>query len=213
MKSARGLRALAFVFALQAGAASCTVLGNATSAEAAHKIPTIHHSNFQSGKPVHSEVKVDGRTFQVTRAIVNAPAEDVWSVLTNYEEVLTYMPNVKDYKILSTSGDTKKIWFNVTSMSGLWKFEYVLSIAESKPEHRIEWQRDSGAFKVNEGSWTLEPIEKGKHTLVTYAKYVDGGLFMPKTFVNSELKRSMPAIMSNLATAVYKNRKLAQNHH
>ncbi len=41
-------------------------------------------------------------------------------------------------------------------------FDYVLNIAESKPEHRIEWQRESGAFKVNEGSWTLNRFPTGK---------------------------------------------------
>jgi|GEM_PF-1446005 Polyketide cyclase / dehydrase and lipid transport. len=209
MKCARQARALALVVAFATGA-SCSLVGSVTSAIASTpKLANVQSSELRLGIPQQSEVVVGDKLFHVTKAVIDATPDDVWDVLTDYNHILSYHPNVKNFKILSEAGDKKKVWFSVASMCGLWKFEYVLSMHENKPLHRIEWQRDSGAFKVNEGSWVLEPVDDGAKTLVTYSKHMDGGLLMPKMILNNELRKTMPMVLSNLNLAVIKNKKLA----
>ncbi len=57
--------------------------------------------------------------------------------------------------------------------------------------------RVSGAFKSNEGYWKFEPIDKGKFTLVTYSKYVDGGILFPQFLVKKELRSNMRLFWTN----------------
>lgn len=208
MKCARQARALALVVAFSAGA-SCALTVLSANASAP-KLANLQHTDLKSGIPHQSEHKVGEKTYHVTTAVIDATPDDVWNILTDYDHLISYYPNVKDFKILSETGDKKKVWFSVASLCGLWKFEYVLSMHENKPHHRIEWQRDSGAFKVNEGSWVLQPIDDGARTLVTYSKHMDGGLLMPKVILNNELRKTMPQVISNLNLAVIKSKKLAQ---
>ncbi len=100
----------------------------------------------------------------------------------------------------------------MASLGGLWKFDYVLKVTETKP-HRLDWRRESGAFKSNDGFWKLQPIENGAKTLITYAKFIDGGLFLPQMFVDGQLKKTMPEIIQSLRTAVtnsHHHKKIAE---
>lgn len=207
MKCARQARALALVVAFSTGA-SCSLSVPSANASTP-KLANVQHTELKLGIPHQSEVKVGDKLFHVSKAVIDATPDDVWNVLTDYNHILSYHPNVKNFKILSEAGDKKQVWFSVVSMCGLWKFEYVLSMHENKPLHRIEWQRESGAFKVNEGSWVLEPVDEGARTLVTYSKHMDGGLLMPKMILNNELRKTMPMVLSNLNLAVIKSKKLA----
>jgi hypothetical protein len=90
----------------------------------------------------------------------------------------------------------KTIAFVASAPGNLWTFDYVLEVKET-PGY-IEWHRVSGAFKRNEGFWKLEPIDCGRATLVTYAKYVDSGLMFSQSLVNHELRLSLSQVMHNL---------------
>lgn len=148
---------------------------------------------------IHQEV-VNNRKYQVARIMIPAKTDEVWNALTTYDRATEIYSNVKELKMISDSGPRKIIEFNVVSMGGLMKYDYTLDVREMKADKRIEWTRHSGAFKVNEGWWQLTPVEGG--TLVTYAKFIDGGLMMPQALVNGELKKIMPDVLTNLRNAV-----------
>jgi len=145
--------------------------------------------------------------FQVSRVVINAPVTQVQAVLTDYAHTTRMFPNVKKCQVVEDAGARKMIAFTASAPANLWTFDYVLEVKES-PGY-IEWHRVSGAFKKNEGFWKLEPIDEGRCTLVTYAKYVDGGLFMPQPLVTRELRASMPEIMTNLKSSVEVRAKVA----
>lgn len=153
-------------------------------------------------RPFQHEEKIGARHYQVATVMIDAKPEAVWNVLTDYEDTAHIFSNVKKLKVLKASGSSKEIAFEVTSMGGLCKYDYVLNVQENEAEKRIEWSRNSGAFRINEGFWQLTPFKDG--TLVTYAKYIDGGPLMPQMFVNNELRKTMPSIMTNLKEEVLK---------
>lgn len=153
--------------------------------------------------PTVEQLKVGNKSYQVAQVMINSKPEVVWDALTQYDRADEIYSNLKRLQILNDSGPQKTISFTVASMGGLWKYDYVLNINEIKAQKRIEWTRHSGAFKANEGYWQLTPVE-GDKTLVTYAKYIDGGMLLPQAMVNSELRKIMPEVLSNLRSAVMK---------
>lgn len=164
-------------------------------------IASAHLMSAREPASIKEEV-VNNRKYQIARIVIPAKPEDVWTALTTYDRATDIYENVKELKMVHDNGANKVIEFNVVSMGGLVKYEYALAIKELKAEKRIEWKRHSGAFKVNEGWWQLTPSEHG--TLVTYAKFIDGGLLIPQYMVNNELRKIMPSVLSNLRTAVLK---------
>lgn len=178
--------------------------GHATSQESNRMIKV--------GVPVQSESKVGSKRFYVAKVLIDATPKEVWARLVDYEHLSECYPNLKECEVLSTDGNTKKVWFSINTVGGLWKFDYVLEITECEAQHLINWRRERGAFKVNDGSWKLEPSCNGTQTVVTYSKCIEGGLLMPKALVNHELKKSMPLVLQNLIDAIKKHKELAQKN-
>ncbi len=139
-------------------------------------------------------------TYQVARTVIKATPADVFEVLTDYSKVDAIFDNLTRCEVVEDNGIAKKVAFTAKSMGGLWKFDYVLELKETAP-YLIEWHRVSGAFKVNEGYWKLEPVNGGKYTQVTYSKFIDGGFLMPQKLVQKELKAIAPGVLKNLRTA------------
>lgn len=153
------------------------------------------------------EEQIGSKVFQVSRVTVDATPSQVQSVLTDYAHTARIFDNVVKCKILTEKADTKLIAFTIKSMGNLWTFDYILEIKEEPG--RIEWHRSSGAFKANDGFWKLEPVNGGTQTLVTYAKYIDGGMILPKFVVNKQIRDSMPVIMSSLKSTAEQESKVA----
>lgn len=150
----------------------------------------------ETGQIEAAEQILEGHTFHVGKILVNAPLDRVQGVLRDYEGAHRVYPNVKHCCVVSDKGSVKNIAFTIGAPGNLWKFDYVLEVTD-QPGY-IEWRRVSGAFKENRGFWRLEPVDGGHATLVTYAKFIDGGLLFPQIFVNRELRTAMPQILSNL---------------
>ncbi len=151
-----------------------------------------------------SEEQIGPRIYQVSRLVINAAPNQVQEVITDYDHTDKVFDNVTKCKVLKDGGEVKEVAFTIKTLGSLMSCDYVLEI-KSTPG-RIEWKRLSGAFKANEGFWKFEPANGGKATLVTYAKFVDGGMFAPRFIVNREIRNSMPTIMANLkGTAEHDN--------
>jgi len=133
--------------------------------------------------------------FQVARAVVDASPNIVQSILTDYGRATKVFTGLKQCKVVEENGPVKTIAFVASAPGNFWTFDYVLEVKESPG--LIEWHRVSGAFKRNEGFWKLEPIDQGRATQVTYAKFVDSGV-IPQSFVNHELRLSLAQVMNNL---------------
>ncbi|MBX9671269.1 MAG: SRPBCC family protein [Candidatus Obscuribacterales bacterium] len=163
-----------------------------------------HMGSVYTHNPSVRQEQVGERKYQVASVVIDSNADNVWTALTSYNRAQEIYSNLKALKILKDEGSKKRVSFSVAAMGGLWKYDYVLNITESKADKRIEWHRHSGAFKVNDGYWQLTPVNGGEQTLVTYAKFIDGGLLTPQAMINSELRKIMPEVLSNLRTAVVK---------
>ncbi len=180
------------------------VLSSVSPALAMKQSTVAHMGAVYTHNPSMRQEQVGEKKYQVASVVIDAKADSVWNALTSYNRAQEIYSNLKALKILKDDGEKKRISFTIVSMGGLWKYDYVLDVTECKADKRIEWHRFSGAFKVNEGYWQLTPVNGGEQTLVTYAKFIDGGLLTPQAMINSELRKIMPEVLTNLRTAVVK---------
>jgi uncharacterized membrane protein len=113
-------------------------------------------------------------------AIVNAPVEAVWAVLTDYPGHPRYYPNLVSADVLETSG--QRVLLRYTVRIGVLSFSFHMSKVPDPVARRIEWQlaqdRSNGLLRENSGYWLVEARPGG--SLVTYAiavrSYVPGFL-------------------------------------
>lgn len=146
------------------------------------------------------ELHIGKKVFTTSNIIIKAPPAQVWAVLTDYDGASSIFSNLTKSKLLSSSGPIKKVAFTARTDGNLLRFNYVLNVTE-KHHELIEWKRASGDFKENEGYWKLSPLDHGKATLVSYAKHIDGGLFLPQFLLKKSIRNSIPVIFGELKVA------------
>ncbi len=146
------------------------------------------------------ELRIGKKVFTTSNIIIKASPAQVWGVLTDYDGASAIFSNLTKSKLLTSSGPVKKVTFTAKSDGNLLRFNYILIVTEKSPS-LIEWKRASGDFKENEGYWRLSPLDNGNATLVSYAKYIDGGLFLPQFLVKRSIRNSIPVIFAELKSA------------
>ncbi len=147
-----------------------------------------------------AEEQMHGKTYVVARVLVKAPPEKVFQILSDYEHADKVFPQVKQCKVVTDKGASKLVKHEIAPQGIPATYEYLLEIKESAP-HALEWHRISGDFKEVNGYWKLEPADGGRWTNVTYASFVDGGLFIPQILIRRQSKIDMAGVMATLKTA------------
>ena len=102
-------------------------------------------------------------------AIVQAPVEQVWDVLTDYPRHPRYYPNVVAAEVLEASG--ARVLVRYTVRIGIFTFRFHMRKVADPVRRRIEWtlaeDRANGLLRENSGYWLVEAHPGG--SLVTYA--------------------------------------------
>lgn len=124
----------------------------------------------------------------------DAPAEKVFKVISDYESYPEFMDGVKSVKIISKSGDTTTVEYNIDIIK---KFSYVLELTEKKNE-ALTWKFVSGdMFKKNIGGWYLKDLGNGK-TEVTYKVDVDFKMLVPGMISKTLISSNLPSMMKQV---------------
>jgi uncharacterized membrane protein len=142
-----------------------------TSAETAPRDP----ARAAEG-PVTQLLTQDGRTFVRCAIIVDAPPEDVWRVVTDFDSHPKFMPYIaelsqqklEDGKVRLTGVARTHVWAD-------WPFEIDVTLKEdpAKGEFSASWHEENKTdFAVNRGAWTLRP-HQDKQTLVVFTKQAE----------------------------------------
>lgn len=145
-------------------------------------------------KPSSSEETINGKCFCVSRILIKASPAQVWRILTDYKHAVQVFPLLKKCEVLEDRGTTKISRHEIAPSGIPDTFEYILEVHENAPK-TMEWHRLSGDFKEVDGSWKLEPVNLGHHTLVTYASHVNGGFFMPQMIIKHQAHIDMPSTL------------------
>lgn len=124
--------------------------------------------------------------------VFNCTPEQFFDLLADYERYPQFLNEVKDCKIISTEGNSKKVEYKVSVIKSI---HYILEHKENRPSE-ISWDFVKGdIFKKMSGHWKLSE-ENGK-TKAEY--YVDAsfGMLVPKAMIKTVLSANLPAMMKS----------------
>ena len=149
-----------------------------------------------------------GSAIREMRAVgtIDAPNWVVKNVIDDGDHYAEFMPNVLESKVLARDpAHHTALAYAKLSAPLISPRDYVLLIHDESHAgtgggavvYKSRWEpSDKGPaekagvvrIKVNEGSWTLEPIDNGQKTRATYQLYTDGG-GLPAFVLNQTTKR------------------------
>jgi uncharacterized membrane protein len=159
--------------------------------------------------PSISESRSGNRTFAVGKILVNARAEQIWRILTDYNNAPEIFSNLQKCEVLEDNGSNKLVRQCVHPKGTPLNLDYIVEIKETAPI-LMEWHRKSGALKEVAGSWKLEPTADGP-TKVTYSIYLDGGMLLPAWILRGQSKNYLPELLTAIKQASEKSAKTTAN--
>lgn len=143
----------------------------------------------------------------VAEIVIQAPLETVWDVLTDYEALPSYVPNLEKCEVLSRQQGRVRLRQIGCSQSLLWRIaaQAELEIDEVKKSalrREVRFRSVKGDFERFEGSWVLESDVSSSARVTTFLRYeirvkVVGDL--PSQIVSYVIKAGLPANIRAIA--------------
>ena len=117
--------------------------------------------------------------------------DEVWPVLTDYEGLSDFIPNLSSSTLLSRKGNLVTL-SQVGSQQFLglkFSAEVQLELIEHRPEGLLRFRMLRGDFRRFEGCWRLQPVPDA--TLILYDLTVQGCMGMPVALIEQRLKQDL----------------------
>ncbi len=146
----------------------------------------------------------EGREGVLAKIMIPAPLEVVWAVITDYEKLSDFIPDMKLSKvigkkdsevILRQQGESRFLMFH-------FNVEVIIKLTEQR-YHNIGFNLVSGDFDYFEGEWKTEPIGD-KETMLIYTLIAHPKFYAPKWAVRYMLKRDIPVRLKALRERILK---------
>jgi hypothetical protein len=147
----------------------------------------------QQDKDIEVKVQIAGEKV-IVDVILAVPAtrQEVWIVLTDFENMADFVSNLKESKVVSILGDTVKIFQRGSATYGLISFPFE-STREIRliPFDKIRSHMISGNMRMMEG--TTQLIDEGGQTRIIYHTDTIQENWIPplvgKIFVEHEIRK------------------------
>ena len=156
----------------------------------------------------------DGSKVKELKAIgiVKAPPSAVRKAINDIEGYARFMPYTGEARVLSR-GTNSVVVYERLEMPLVADRDFAIRMSDEtrrgpdgSTRYVCRWQcADELAppekhgvvrIKTNEGSWTLEPVEGGRFTRVTYWIYTDPGGKIPVSILNSANTSAIPKVFA-----------------
>src|SRR5215211_4138393 len=143
--------------------------------------------------------------------LIDAPPEDVWRALRDYERHPQTMPYVEVERVLHREDGGKVAYvYSVLNLPWVNRRDYVLRIVDESAWKdgqgylKISWTtanarapkrpKNAVRIEVNDGFWLLHPARGGKSTRAVYYIYTDPGGAVPKWLINRVNGTAIPDV-------------------
>lgn len=141
----------------------------------------------------------------VAEIVIDAPAEDIWKIITHCADYPKTMTKIAAAEELKREGDEATTFTTLCKVTADLPFPLPDLVSVSKAVHTVEpgvkyvrkWTFVSGDYEVNEGSWTLVVLEPAK-TKVTYRLRARPKLAVPEGLLAGFTKDTLPGVLKNL---------------
>lgn len=161
------------------------------------------HAQTKDGSPVRSfDIAQKEDTYVATIVMFSpAPLETAWNVLTDFDNMSKWVPNVKESSIKSRDGTTLTVEQKGTARFGLLSFPYTsVRRMELEPQKSILSTQIQGSMKKLVSLMKLTPEASG--TRLDYRiELVPSGIaatVMSKDFLKNELTEQFTAIVGEM---------------
>jgi len=152
-----------------------------------------------------NRVDVDGQHMYELDAsgVVAAPLPRVWRILTNYERMTEFVPDLESCKVLSRTGNEVMIeQFGVARLLFMSRPIHLIVRATEQPMSAIDIALVSGDMKHYEARWELIPIPETGGTKVVYKGRMMPNFYVPSLFgskmIRIDVEHMMRAVLLRL---------------
>ncbi len=146
----------------------------------------------------------DQHVFEVSAGgVVKAPPEVVWKILTDYERMPEFVPDLQKSKLLSRIGNTAIIEQYGEARFLFFKrpIHLIVSVLE-QPYSVIDIGLVSGDMKVYNCRWELVPIPETGGTRILYSGKLVPKFYVPgmlgSNIIRSDIEKMMAAVLERL---------------
>ncbi|MFA9218067.1 MAG: SRPBCC family protein [Sphingomonadaceae bacterium] len=134
---------------------------------------------------------------------VAAPPATVWRILTTYERMSEFVPDMESCKVLSRNGNEVIIeQFGVARFLFVSKSIHLIVRATEQPMTAIDIALISGDMKHYESHWELVPVPETGGTKVVYSGRLIPNFYVPglvgAKIIRHDIERMMGAVLTRL---------------
>jgi ribosome-associated toxin RatA of RatAB toxin-antitoxin module len=134
---------------------------------------------------------------------VAAPLTKVWRILTGYERMAEFVPDLESCKVLSRNGNEVIIeQFGVARFLFMSKSIHLIVRATEQPMSSIDISLISGDMKHYESHWELIPVPETGGTKVVYSGRLIPNFYVPgilgSKMIRGDIERMMGAVLARL---------------
>lgn len=134
---------------------------------------------------------------------VAAPLPKVWRILTGYERMAEFVPDMESCKVLSRNGNEVILeQFGVARFLFMSKSIHLIVRATEQPMSSIDISLISGDMKHYESHWELIPIPETGGTKIVYSGKMIPNFYVPgilgSKMIRGDIQRMMSAVLARL---------------
>ena len=134
---------------------------------------------------------------------VAAPLPKVWRILTGYDRMAEFVPDMESSKVLSrNSGEVIIEQFGVARFLFMSRTIHLIVRAVEQPMSSIDISLISGYMKHYESRWELVPVPETGGTKIIYHGKMLPNFYVPSLLgakmVRSDIERMMNAVLARL---------------
>jgi len=135
------------------------------------------------------------------QAVIDAPIEKVWALVTNCNGFKKTMPNIESARIVKKTAKGMRCEVVADLPFPLSDLRSVTDAVhtETADMKKRTWTLVEGDYEVNEGSWTLKRFgADGQKTLAIYNAKLEPKMSVPNSILKLAQKRTLPKVAKNL---------------
>lgn len=141
--------------------------------------------------------------------LVPADAKTAWAVLTDYDNLARFVPEMKSSRVTSAPGQPKRV--EQRGKSGMLSFftpEFIVLQMEETPYERIKFNKVAGDVRSMRGEWQI--VGNGNPVRVFYRARIVPNVPLPPllgaTMIEMDVEEKLAAIRREIARRAFASR-------
>lgn len=139
-----------------------------------------------------------GKVYRIASSgTVSATPAVAWRVLTDYQHLTDYLPDLKSVRVLSRDGD--RVLVEQQGSAHFLFFSQTIHLlvqVHERPPNRIDISLIDGDMKVYRTSWELRPLAGAAGTRVVYKATIEPKFAVPGIIGTGIVKKNIAGMMA-----------------